>query len=180
MRVLCQERLAAARAPAWRSRHTRDAWQQLRSAPCGFCCTRGSSRAVGEFRCISLAVWQDFLNVRSILNVKSGGKRGAPYSLPHWNACHLPRNFIVSLRKQFSLHFLYASWQNYCFKFDSNGYSDESIKTSLAVLSPMCSHNRAQDHKARYEESEYGNIKVLRWIMVQILPRFIFHLMYQN
>lgn len=119
-----------------------------------------------SFRCISLAVWQDFLNVRSILHVKTGGKRGALYSLLHWNARHIPQNFIVLLRKQFSLHFLYASWQNYCFKFDSNRYSDQSIKTSLTLLSFMCSHDRPQDHKAHHEEWEYGNIKVLRWITV--------------
>lgn len=95
--------------------------------PVGFAALVAAAELWGKFRCISLAGWQDFLNVRSILNVKTGGKRGAPYSLPHWNARHLPQNFIASLRKQFSLHFLYASWQNYCFKFDSNGYSSSII-----------------------------------------------------
>lgn len=58
-------------------------------------------------------------------------------SFLHWNACHIPQNFRVS--QQFPLQFLYASWKNYCFKFDSNWYSDESIKTPLAVLSSLCS-----------------------------------------
>lgn len=59
------------------------------------------------------------------------------HSSLHWNACHIPQNFIVSLRKPFPLHILYASWKNYYFKFDSNWYSAGSNKPSLAGF-PSC------------------------------------------